>query len=125
VNANPALRHGPPALRASAARYSPAGHPSVRPVNPVTSASENPTPVASSSALASRWSIASSATASKQSRLPSSSTWSRTGVTGWVIAEAAATNRGTVVATTETPGEARAWNTPGSIGSTRSSATAR
>ena len=40
------------------------------------------------------------------------------------MAVTADTNRGTTVATTEGPGEARARNTPGSIGSTRSRATA-
>jgi hypothetical protein len=40
------------------------------------------------------------------------------------MAETADTNPGTTVATTETLGAARAWNTPGSIGSIRSSATA-
>jgi hypothetical protein len=44
--------------------------------------------------------------------------WSRTTATGSVIAETADANRGTTVATTKTPGAARAWNTPGSIGST-------
>jgi hypothetical protein len=45
-------------------------------------------------------------------------------VTGSDVAETADTNRGTTVAATEAPGEASAWNTPGSIGSTRSRAAA-
>jgi hypothetical protein len=48
-----------------------------------------------------------------------------TRATGRVVAETADTNRGSTVASTEAPGEARASNTPGSIGCTRSRATAR
>jgi hypothetical protein len=68
---------------------------------------------------------ASSATTSRHSVLSSSSTWSRTSDTGPVMVEAAATTRGTAVPATDTPVEARTWNTPGSIGSTRSRAVAR
>jgi hypothetical protein len=45
--------------------------------------------------------------------------------TGWVMADTAARNRGRTVARTETPGEARASNTVGSRGSTRSKTAAR
>jgi|GEM_PF-5554082 hypothetical protein len=66
---------------------------------------------------------ASSATASRHSRLSSSSRWSRTNATGAAIAETADANRGSTVPSTETPAEARAWNTPGSRRSTETQAT--
>jgi hypothetical protein len=68
---------------------------------------------------------ATSATASRQSWLASSSRLSRTTLTGRVSDDRPATNRGIRLAGVAAPGEARVWNTSGSIGCTRSRAAAR